>query len=46
MTDQLIRIAIPALTEERRKDLVKIVKKQLKKPKLRFEIFVVMQMMN
>ena len=34
MMDQLIRIAIPALTEERRKELVKIVKKYAEETKV------------
>jgi len=38
----VIRIAIPALTEERRKELVKVVKKTAENQKLRFVTFVVM----
>lgn len=37
----VIRIAFPALTEERRRDLVKVVKNMLKKQKLRFVTYVV-----
>lgn len=38
---EVIRIAVPALTEERRKERVKDVKKLVKKLKYLFEIFVV-----
>lgn len=41
----VIRLTIPALTEERRKDLVKQVKKKQKTQKLLFVMFVVMPMM-
>ena len=37
----VIRIAFPALTEERRRDLVKVVKNMLKKQKLLFVTYVV-----
>ena len=37
----VIRIAFPALTEERRRDLVKVVKNMLKKRKLLFVTYVV-----
>ena len=36
----VIRIAFPALTEERRRDLVKVVKNMLKKQKLLFVTYV------
>lgn len=41
----VIRLMIPALTEERRKDLVKQVKKKLKMQKSQYVMFVVMLMM-
>ena len=41
----VIRIAFPALTEERRRDLVKVVKNMLKKQKLLFVTYVVTEMM-
>lgn len=41
----VIRIAFPALTEERRRDLVKVVKNMLKKLKLLFVTYVVTEMM-
>lgn len=41
----VIRLSIPMLTEERRKELVKNVKKNQKKQKLLFEIFAVTAMM-
>ena len=40
----VIRISVPALTEERRKELVKEAKKKLKMLKLQFVMFVVIQM--
>lgn len=42
----VIRLAVPALTEERRKELVKQVKKKLKKQKLLYVTYVVMLMMT
>lgn len=41
----VIRLAIPALTEDRRKELVKVVKKKQKKQKLQYVTCVVMQTM-
>lgn len=41
----IIRLMIPALTEERRKDLVKQVKKKQKTQKLLYVMYVVMRMM-
>ncbi len=46
MMARIIRIAIPQLTEERRKELVKVVKKSQKMLKLLFGIFAVTPMMN
>ena len=43
MMVHVIRLAIPALTEERRKDLVKQVKKEAEEAKIAFVMFVVMQ---
>ena len=40
-----IRLAIPQLTEERRKELVKVVSKKAEEAKLRFVIFAVMPTM-
>ena len=45
MMVHVIRIAIPALTEERRKELVKLVKKEAEEAKVAFVMFVVMRMM-
>lgn len=42
----VIRITVPALTEERRKELVKEAKKEAENSKLRFVTFVVMRMMH
>lgn len=42
----VIRITVPALTEERRKELVKDAKKKLKIQRLQFVTFVVMRMMR
>lgn len=41
-----IRLIIPPLNEERRRDLVRDAKNTLKKQKLQFEIFVAMQIMQ
>ncbi len=38
---EVIRIAVPALTEERRKSALKMLRKLVKKLKYLFEIFVV-----
>lgn len=38
-----VRLLFPELTEDRRKELVKDVKKRAKQPKLRFVISVVME---
>lgn len=43
---EVIRISVPALTEERRKELVKDVKKLVKMPKFQLETFVVMLTIN
>ena len=42
----MVRIPIPSLTEERRKDLVKQAKAEGKMPKLVFAVHVKMQMMS
>ena len=41
-----IRVPLPPLTEERRRDLIKIVKAKVSKVKLRFVMYVVMQMIK
>ena len=41
---EVIRISVPALTEERRKELVKNVKKLVKMQKFQLEIFAVTSM--
>ncbi len=43
---EVIRISVPALTEERRKELVKEVKKLVKMLKSQLEIFVVILMIS
>ena len=43
---EVIRISVPALTEERRKELVKDVKKSVKMLKLQLEMFAVILMTN
>lgn len=43
---EVIRITVPALTEERRKELVKNVKKSVKIQKFQSVIFVVISMIN
>ncbi len=43
---KIVRLVLPELTEERRKDLVKDVRKKEKQPRLLFVIFAVMQMMH
>ena len=41
-----IRVPLPPLTEERRRDLIKIVKSEVSKVKSRFVTYVVMQMIK
>ena len=43
---EVIRISVPALTEERRKELVKEVKKLVKILKLQLETYAVIRMTN
>ena len=43
---EVIRISVPALTEERRKELVKEVKKLVKILKLQLEMYAVIRMTN